>query len=53
MRFHDDRCIFLLVLVGSGFGAKPQVDGHLFDNMHNYPNDSSVPDLDECDESED
>ncbi len=53
MRFHDDRCIFLLVFVGCGFGAKPQADGHLFDKMNIYPNDSSVPDLDECDESED
>jgi hypothetical protein len=49
--FHDDRCIFLVIYFGCGFGGKPQADGHLFDNMHNYPNDSSVPDLDECEES--
>ena len=48
--FHDDRCIFLVIYFGCGFGAKPQADSHLFDNMQNYPNDSSVPDLDECEE---
>ena len=51
VRFHDDRCILLVGFIGCGFGAKPQADSHLFDNMHNYPNDSSVPDLDECEES--
>lgn len=51
VRFHDDRCIFVVIFFGCGFGAKPQADSHLFDNMHNYPNDSSVPDLDECEES--
>jgi len=51
VRFHDDRCIFVLIFIGCGFGAKPQADSHLCDNMHNYPNDSSVPDLDECEES--
>jgi hypothetical protein len=48
MRFHEDRCIFVLLFVGCGFGAKQPAENHLFDNMNNYPNDSSVPDLDEC-----
>jgi hypothetical protein len=51
VRFHDGRCIFLVIYFGCGFGPKPEADSHLFDNMSNYPNDSSVPDLDECVES--
>jgi hypothetical protein len=50
MRFHNDRCILVLLFVGCGFGADPKAESHLFDNMQNYPNDSSVPDLDECEE---
>jgi hypothetical protein len=50
IRFHDERCIIVLTLFGCAFGAKPKADGTLFDNMKNYPNDSSVPDLDECEE---
>lgn len=49
MRFHDDRCI-VVTFIGCSFGDKPRADGTLFDNMNNYPNDSSVPDLDECEE---
>jgi hypothetical protein len=51
VQFADGRCMFALIFIGCGFGAKPQADSHLFDNMHNYPNDSSVPELDECEES--